>query len=781
MQFLIFFAVMEQGIKNMKAGGLMQPIITYKERCRTCYSCVRTCPVKAIKVDGGYAEIIYERCIGCGNCLNCPQKAKVVVDRMVKTQELLASGDPVVAVLGCSFPAFFHTYTPGQLVAGLKSLGFHEVHEGAYGVRMIAPFYASEISSTDKPLISTHCPAVVALIERHYPKLIQNLMPVVSPMVAMGRFIKKINGPATKVIYLSTCIAAKFEIQTPELANDVDVVLTYNEIELFFRRRGISPANLAEAPFDGIDPHHGRMFTLTGGPLKALDIATDFLDTETVSAEGESHTLEIVRDLADGRISPRYVDLRFCDGGCVDGPGKNRELTHLYKRNLIIHFNKSRIPYRTAAHYTKKIPAVNLSQMFHDKSIRLPVPKSEDIRKILNATAKYSHGDELNCRACGYAPCREHAVAVFQGLADIGMCLPYNLRKMEEDRGLLLQKYELMSRELDKQLGEDMIIGDDRENADVVELIRQVGPTPTTVLIRGETGTGKELTARAIHRLSTRGDKPLVTVNCTTLTDSLLESELFGHKKGAFTGAISDRKGLFEAADKGSIFLDEIGDITPKLQAELLRLLDQGEVRPVGGTSVKKVDVRLIAATNKNLEQGVSDGWFREDLYYRLNVFSIDLPPLRDRPESIPILARHFLEKAGKKLNKRLTGIEERAITTMRHYRWPGNIREMQNIIERAAVLSQDGVIRLENLPSVFREIHDNCAGVLPVARKISFKAERETHVGHLEKNLIQRYIEESDGNVSKAARLADIPRRTFYRLLEKNGITIQRKRQEKT
>jgi len=754
----------------------MQPIITYKERCRTCYSCVRTCPVKAIKVDGGYAEIIYERCIGCGNCLNCPQKAKVVVDRMVKTQELLASGDPVVAVLGCSFPAYFHTYTPGQIVAGLKSLGFHEVHEAAYGVRMIAPQYTAEIAKTDHTLISSHCPAVVDLIERHYPKLLPNLMPVVSPMVAMGRFIKQTLGPNTKVVYLSACIAAKFEVQSPDVANDVDVVLTYGEIDLFFRRRGISPSKLAEVGFDGIDPQQGRMFTLTGGTLPALGINTDFLDTETVAAEGENHTLEIVRDLAAGRINPRYVDLRFCDGGCVDGPGKNRELTHLSKRNLIIRFANSKIPYRTAAHYRMAAPPIQLSQSFQDKSIKLPIPKSEDVRKILNATGKFSQGDELNCRACGYDSCREHAVAVFQGLADIGMCLPYNLRKIEEDRGLLLQKYELMSRELDKQLGEDMIIGDDRENADVVELIRQVGPTPTTVLIRGETGTGKELTARAIHRLSARADKPLVTVNCTTLTDSLLESELFGHRKGAFTGAIADRKGLFEAADGGSIFLDEIGDITPKLQAELLRLLDQGEVRPVGGTVVKKVNVRLIAATNKDLEQGVRDGWFREDLYYRLNVFTIDLTPLRKRPESIPILSRHFLEKARKKLNKRLTGIEERAVTAMRHYHWPGNIREMQNIIERAAVLTYDGVVRLENLPSVFRELFDDRAGALPGVRRISFKAERENHVGRLERNLILRYLEESGGNVSKAARLADVPRRTFYRMLEKNGIIIQRK-----
>jgi iron only hydrogenase large subunit-like protein len=188
----------------------MEPIVTYKERCRRCYSCVRSCPVKAIKVDGGFAQIIYDRCIGCGNCLNCPQHAKVVVDRMVKTQEMLASGAPVVVVLGCSFPAYFHTLRPGQLVAALKSLGFSEVHEGAYGARMIAENYRTALSSSAQPLISTHCPAVVDLIERHYPTLLPNLMPIVSPMIAMGRFIKNIRGDATRVVYVSTCIAAKF-------------------------------------------------------------------------------------------------------------------------------------------------------------------------------------------------------------------------------------------------------------------------------------------------------------------------------------------------------------------------------------------------------------------------------------------------------------------------------------------------------------------------------------------------------------------------------------------
>ena len=752
----------------------MEPIVTYKERCRRCYSCVRSCPVKAIKVDGGFAQIMYERCIGCGNCLSCPQNAKVVVDRMVRTQEMLASGSPVVAVLGCSFPAFFHTLRPGQLVAALKSLGFSEVHEGAYGARMIAASYRSTLESAQLPLISSHCPAVVDLIERHYPSLVPNIMPVVSPMIAMGRFIKGILGEETRVVYVSTCIAAKFEIQS-EISEAIDVVLTYQELDKLFKNRGITPAGLTEMPFDGIDPAAGRLFSLTGGPLKVFDIQTDFQDNDTISAEGETHTIGIIRDLAAGRISPSFVDLRFCDGGCVDGPARDKELHHFFKRSLIISHNSAAPPYNTAAHYSSNNALPDLARTYSDKSLQLATPGKDDIKRILHSTNKLTQGDELNCRACGYKSCREHAVAVFQGLADIEMCLPYNMQRIVDERGHLLQKYELVQRELDRQAGDDLIVGSDAGINEVMGLIHKVAPTPITVLIRGETGTGKELTARAIHRLSQRNDKPLMTVNCTTLTDSLLESELFGHKKGSFTGAISDKKGLFEAANGGTIFLDEIGDITPKLQAELLRILDQGEVRPVGSVAAKKVDVRLIAATNKDLDQGVREGWFREDLYYRLNVFCIELPPLRKRAESVPELAQHFLEKARKKLNKTIAGIEDRAVKAMQHYPWPGNIREMQNVIERSAVLAKDGIIRLEDLPTIFADTYESCFDIDISRRRVSFKAERELQVVRTEKNIIARYLEETDGNVAKAARLANLPRRTFYRLLEKHGISVVR------
>ena len=752
----------------------MEPIVTLTEKCRKCYSCVRSCPVKAVKVDKSFATIISDRCIGCGNCLsNCPQKARTVGDKSSMTEKLLTGADQVIAVLGCAFPAFFHYISPGQLVAGLKRLGFAEVHEGSYGAELIAAGYARAMEQASAPLISSHCPAVVDLIERHYPKLIKNLANVVSPMVAMGRHLKAVYGPAAKVVYISSCIAAKFEAQAEETAGAIDIVLTYKELESIFKNRGFNVPVLKEEPFDGVRPHLGRLFPISEGTFKAFSLATDPLDCEIVTAEGEVNVMGIIRDLALGRMTPRIADIRFCYDGCIGGPGRNKELTRFYKRNLVISHFKRDVPYNTAPEYLERNISCNLTREFSNKHIKLPTPRTSDIKKILQETNKFSQRDELNCRACGYRTCREYAVAVFQGLADLEMCLPNNLQQLEEDRGRLIQKYELARRELEREYSDEFIVGNDRKTLEVLDLIKQVGPTPTTVLIRGESGTGKELTARAIHRYSKRNDKPLVTVNCTTITDSLLESELFGHRRGAFTGAVSDKKGLFEAADGGTIFLDEIGDITPKLQAELLRVLDTGEVRAVGGTTIHRVDVRLIAATNKNLEEGIRDGWFREDLYYRLNVFTITMPPLRSRIQSVPIMAHHFLEKARNKLNKNIVGIEEQAIRAMMQYPWPGNIREMQNVIERAAVLTQDQIIKLGNLPIVFAE---NYAGEPDTAADThSFRNERDPHVLRVEKKLIQRYLNQTGGNVSKAAQLANIPRRTFYRLLDKHGLKGQR------
>ena len=290
------------------------------------------------------------------------------------------------------------------------------------------------------------------------------------------------------------------------------------------------------------------LFGIAGGPFQAFDVPNDFLNPDFVSAGGEEAALELVKALAARRITPKWVDIRFCNGGCIGGPGKNNRLTTFSKRNLIIDYfqgsDSSPVTITDPAYDAAgRLP--DLKRTFKNKYKRLPPPSGESIRKILQATNKFVERDELDCGACGYPTCREHAVAVFQGLAEEDMCLPYSLKRLEEDRFNLAQKYELAQRALSQEFGEAAIIGDDTHTLDVLKLIRQVGPTPTTVLIRGESGTGKELTARAIHANSHRADKPLVTVNCTTLTDSLLESELFGHRKGAFTGAVADKKGLF--------------------------------------------------------------------------------------------------------------------------------------------------------------------------------------------------------------------------------------------
>jgi transcriptional regulator with PAS, ATPase and Fis domain/NAD-dependent dihydropyrimidine dehydrogenase PreA subunit len=739
----------------------MGPIITVKENCRKCYACVRTCPVKAIRVDQNYAEVINDRCVGCGNCVKiCSQKAKVIADHIGECKKLLTGENKPIAILGCSHPAFFNDVSSGQLVTGLRRLGFAEVHEGAAGIDLLRDNYRKALKNNPTfPLITTHCPTIVDLIERHYPQLLKNLIGIVSPMVAIGRFIKSRTTKDTPIVYISSCIAGKFEIKSEQAEGAIDCVISYQEISQMFQDRNLNLKRLGEMPLDGIEPKRGRLFAISGGPFKSFDICSEIINQDYIETEGEENTIEVIKDLAAGRISPKVVDIRFCNGGCIGGPGKSNRLTTFSKRNLIIeqHLNQH-LYYKTKSIYLADLPLPDFSKTFSNKHEVQKTPSSERLRQILQSTDKYETRDELNCGACGYSTCREHAVAVYRDLAEGNMCLPYSIKK-----------YELAQHALNQEFGGTSIIGNDQRTREVIKLIHQVGPTPTTVLIRGESGTGKELTARAIHAQSKRADKPLVSVNCTTLTDSLLESELFGHKKGAFTGAIAEKRGLFEAADGGTIFLDEVGDITPKLQAELLRVLDVGEIRPVGGNTATKVDVRLIAATNRNLEQGVAEGWFREDLFYRLNVFTITMPPLRNRLDSLDELLQTFIAKASTRVNKSLVGIEDRAIHAMRQYHWPGNIRELQNIIERAAVLTHDEVIRLENLPVIFGEL------VFEAPEEIShdnLRSQRQKHVNQVERNLLARYLRETDGNTSAAARLAGIPRRTFYRMLSRNGLS---------
>jgi DNA-binding NtrC family response regulator len=313
---------------------------------------------------------------------------------------------------------------------------------------------------------------------------------------------------------------------------------------------------------------------------------------------------------------------------------------------------------------------------------------------------------------------------------------------------------------------------------DVYKMVARVAPSSATVLVTGESGTGKELVARAIHTHSPRVGEPFVPVNCTALSESLLESELFGHTRGAFTGAVAAKRGLFEMADGGTLFLDEIGDMGPKMQAQLLRTLQDGEVRPVGGAESIKVDVRIVCATNRDLEAEVKAGKFREDLYFRINVVTIKLPPLRDRPGDIPILVGHFLAKVGRRDGRAPATMSAEALQVLATYQWPGNVRELENSIDRAVAVAKDAVILPSDLPPEIgqrrRPVPAADGGATPSPRSGSGSGsiiEDRPTLGELERRYIDLVLSECGGNKKKAAERLGIDRRTLYRALERAGV----------
>ncbi|MBO0724175.1 MAG: nif-specific transcriptional activator NifA [Blastocatellia bacterium] len=337
---------------------------------------------------------------------------------------------------------------------------------------------------------------------------------------------------------------------------------------------------------------------------------------------------------------------------------------------------------------------------------------------------------------------------------------------VEQERAQLQDENALLKRELQQKYDFRNIVGTSKEMRDVYEQIAQVAPSGATVLIRGESGTGKELVAHAIHYNSPRSSKPFVKVNCAALPESLIESELFGHEKGAFTGAVARKRGRFELAEGGTLFLDEIGDLSPAMQVKLLRALQEREFERVGGTETIKVNVRLITATNVDLEQAVSDGRFRSDLYYRLNVFSIYLPPLRERRTDILLLADHFLEKYGGQNGKRIKRISTPAIDMLMTYHWPGNVRELENVVERATLVCEGNVIHGYHLPPSLQTAEGS-----GTVTKMSL----DQAVGSFEKDLIQDALKTTRGNRARAARLLDTTERILGYKVRKYEIDCRR------
>jgi Nif-specific regulatory protein len=352
---------------------------------------------------------------------------------------------------------------------------------------------------------------------------------------------------------------------------------------------------------------------------------------------------------------------------------------------------------------------------------------------------------------------------------------------LRENRRLTtqLQQYTgYLNNELHSKFDFGQIIGHSEALAEVMESIEQVAPTASTVLLRGETGTGKELVAHAIHINSPREDKPFVRVNCASLAQGVLESELFGHEQGAFTGAINQRAGRFELADGGTLFLDEVGDLPMDVQIKLLRTLQEREFERVGGTETIRVDVRVVSATNRNLEEMIEKGEFREDLYYRLNVFPVHLPPLRERHGDLPLLVSHFISKFSAAANKLVTGYTEEAMEKMRSYAWPGNVRELENIIERAMILVKGPQLEARNL--AFSRLGNSGTGAVPVIQaspEVPAVAAVEggrplgEKLQDREKQEIIAAVEKSNSNIAGAARLLGINRSTLYYRMRKLGL----------
>lgn len=317
----------------------------------------------------------------------------------------------------------------------------------------------------------------------------------------------------------------------------------------------------------------------------------------------------------------------------------------------------------------------------------------------------------------------------------------------------------LLKKQIERQYDFDNIVGQSQAIGTLINDVKKIAHSRSNVLLLGETGTGKELFARSIHYISQRGEKPFIPINCSAIPENLLESELFGYVKGAFTGAVSTKRGLFEEGDGGTVFLDEIGDLSPQLQAKLLRVIDDREIRPLGGVQSRKVDIRFISATNTEIAKEVGSGRFREDLFYRINVVTLRLPSLRERREDIPVLAKHFLDRFSEEIGKAVTKIDDSAVRMLSQYHWPGNVRELQNVIERAILICDGSEIVPEHLPEVLR------SGTVFLSETL----EKPLSIEDYTKEFILRY--QSQHNEQSLADMLGITRKSLWEKRKRWGL----------
>ena len=396
--------------------------------------------------------------------------------------------------------------------------------------------------------------------------------------------------------------------------------------------------------------------------------------------------------------------------------------------------------------------------------------------KVLK-TVKDIHPETIVIMITAYASTESAVEAMKEGAYDY-ITKPFNVDEIKViiknalEKGRLEKENLQLRRELEKGYSFENIIGVSPEIVKVFNMIDRIAQTKTNILITGESGTGKELVARAIHNKSPRKDQPFVVINCGGIPETLLESDLFGHVKGSFTGAVTHKEGLFEVADSGTLFLDEVGELTPSIQVKLLRAIQEKTFKRVGGTDDISVDVRIIAATNKDLEKGVIEGNFREDLFYRLNVIELKIPPLRERKEDIPVLAQHFLEKYSMEQGKEIKKISSYAIEVLKDYSFPGNVRELENIIERSVALESSNIVLPESLAlSMYKEY--NMIEKRESAKELMGDGfSMEDYISKIETDLIKEALLRAGGNKKEAAKILGISYWVLLRKIDRYGIS---------
>ncbi len=410
---------------------------TIPEKCRKCYTCVRECPAHAIQIVGGQALIVEDRCISCGNCVRvCSQKAKVFENYTDRVWEMLKDNShELTAIVAPSFPAFFpNCEPPERLVGALKVLGFEHVMEVAFGADMVAREYKRLYDKLKSPIIATPCPAISFYVIKYLPEIIPNLAPVISPMIAMARAVKEIFAPKSKVVFLGPCVAKKVEAAEPQVAGDVDIVLTFNEIKEMFRKAGIDTSKAMPLPFDGPQPSRGTLFPVSGGLLRSAGIEYDISKNDLLIAEGKDRIVSLLHSFAAGEMEPRFLDLLFCEG-CVNGPlAKDREKLFAHRDNVLRYYRERTEEFDEVRWRANMdlVSDIDLSRNFSDDLRTLPTPTESQIQFQLQRMGKTVRADELDCGACGYKTCREHAIAVLQGLAESEMCLPYTVEAHEK-------------------------------------------------------------------------------------------------------------------------------------------------------------------------------------------------------------------------------------------------------------------------------------------------------------------------------------------------------------